>query len=78
MEMEKVIDKLDAGEELELYSANPAPWVNGGAWVRVSKTRNGYKILYWLASDGYDFKPSKATHKTLESLEKFLSSYSFV
>jgi len=77
MEMEKVIEKLDAGEELELYSANAAPWVNGGAWVRVSKTSKGYKTLFWLAGDGYGGKPAKVMHNTIESLEQYLSRYSF-
>jgi hypothetical protein len=79
--MEKVLERLKEKGECELYSACLAPWIDGGAWVRIIRTQDDkFRTLFWLAGDSYCDRPTKRTFnlEELEELERYLKKYSFI
>jgi hypothetical protein len=77
--MERILEKLQEKGEYDMYSFNPAPWIDGGAHVRISCLPGGkYQALFWLTGDKYSGKPSKDILSSISELEGYLRKYSFI
>jgi hypothetical protein len=77
--MERILEKLREKGEYDMYSFSPAPWIDGGAHVRISCLPGGkYQVLFWLAGDKYSGRPSKDILSSVSQLEEYLRKYSFV
>jgi hypothetical protein len=77
--IEQILKKLKEKGECELYSACPAPWIDGGAHIRISCLQgNKYQALFWLTGDKYSGKPTKDTLSSIPELEEYLKKYSFI
>ena len=77
--MKEIIRKVEEKGECELYSPSPAPWVDGGASIRITKTQSGrFRTVFWLTGDKYSGGPSICEHKGLKELEEYLRRHSFI
>ena len=77
--MKEIIREIEEKGECELYSPSPAPWVDGGARIRITKAQpGGFRTVFWLTGDKYFGMPSIREHKGLEELEEYLQRYSFI
>jgi hypothetical protein len=77
--MERILEKLREKGEYDMYSFNPAPWIDGGAHVRISCLPGGkYQALFWLTGDKYSGKPNRNIFSSNMELEGYLRKYSFI